>query len=123
MHSRKLRVLLIDDDYDLREFYDLLFESEDIEGRILELTNDICAEALDFDPHVALIDYHMPGKSGGELCAELKNNPATSHIPVMIFTADPDIMPLMPSFGSDFAMEKPFEIHRLIHKLHELAGR
>ena len=38
-------------------------------------------------PHIILLDRQMPGKTGVEVCEILKSNPATKHIPVLIFTA------------------------------------
>lgn len=34
-------------------------------------------------PDVIFLDVILPGKNGYEFCRELKNNPSTSHIPVV----------------------------------------
>jgi two-component system, sensor histidine kinase len=48
-------------------------------------------EALQFSkteaPLVAILDIRLPDISGFDLCAELKNNPVTAHIPIIFHTA------------------------------------
>ena len=38
-------------------------------------------------PHIVLLDYEMPGMNGDEVCLRIKQDPATSHIPVLIVTS------------------------------------
>lgn len=40
-------------------------------------------------PHLMMVDLHLPGRSGHELLAEMKREPAFAGIPVVIFTSSP----------------------------------
>lgn len=62
----------------LAEDYELLFAKEGQRALILAQT-----EA----PDIILLDIMMPAQSGYEVCAALKNDPATSNIPVIFITA------------------------------------
>lgn len=48
-------------------------------------------EALQFSktesPAVAILDIRLPDISGFDLCAEIKKNPSTAHIPIIFHTA------------------------------------
>ncbi|MGE3648948.1 MAG: PleD family two-component system response regulator, partial [Reyranellaceae bacterium] len=49
-------------------------------------------EALDYlsrnRPDLIVVDYHLPGMRGDELCRQIRMNPATSDIMVLILTDD-----------------------------------
>lgn len=47
--------------------------------------------AADPSPDLILLDIMMPGIDGYEVCARLKSDPATQHIPVIFLTAKSDI--------------------------------
>lgn len=42
--------------------------------------------ALHDMPDVILMDFNMPRKDGVQACAEIKQNPVTAHIPIIIYT-------------------------------------
>jgi len=45
------------------------------------------AAALADPPDLILLDVRIPGRNGFEVCEELKGNPATAHIPIVMVTA------------------------------------
>lgn len=79
-------ILLIEDNIDLRQFISGelsgLFQVETAENAETGLTK---ARAL--IPDIIISDVVMPGHSGFDACLELKKNPHTSHIPVILLTA------------------------------------
>lgn len=42
-------------------------------------------------PDVILMDIHMPGIDGFEVCRRLKQDPTSAHIPVLLFSATVDV--------------------------------
>jgi CheY-like chemotaxis protein len=66
-------------------------------------------------PDAVVLDWLMPTMSGVEACAELKGNPETSEIPVVLLTAkaaDTDIDEGARA-GADGYLTKPFELYDL----------
>ncbi len=78
--------------------------------------------AIDLIPDLVLSDVMMPHKSGLELCHSLKNNPKTSHIPVILLTAKTDHSHKMDGLqqGADSYLTKPFQEEELLIRISNL---
>jgi CheY-like chemotaxis protein len=82
------RILIIDDEDDIREVAGLSLET--VAGWEVVLASSGAqgiARAIEHQPDAILLDVMMPGMDGPATFRELRNNPATAHIPVMLLTA------------------------------------
>jgi two-component system, OmpR family, alkaline phosphatase synthesis response regulator PhoP len=85
--SEKKRVLVVDDEPD---FASIVQGNLEKEGFDVEVAYDGVQglEKVQKDPPDAIVlDVMMPEKDGYELCAELKNDPGTAGIPIVLLTA------------------------------------
>lgn len=66
-------------------------------------------------PDVIVLDVMLPGMSGYEVCLELKNEPATRMIPIVLVTALTDVENRIHAFnvGADHFMSKPVNYKEL----------
>jgi signal transduction histidine kinase/DNA-binding response OmpR family regulator/ligand-binding sensor domain-containing protein len=107
-------ILVAEDNPDLLEF---------VAGSLLRRFNvltasdgneawDLCGETI---PDLVITDVMMPGMTGTDFCARLKDELPTSHIPVVMLTAKGDIDSRMHglSQGADVYLTKPFETREL----------
>ncbi len=85
--TAKGRVLIVDDEARNRELLRDLLESQGYE--VTEAENGAAALAVvaQAAPHAILMDVMMPGLDGFEVCRQLKANPATAPIPILMITA------------------------------------
>ena len=85
-----MRILVVDDDPELTRMLQLVFESK---GFGVTIAND-GEEALDRLkeelPEAILLDLMMPGIDGSKVCQQIRANPRTSNIPVIVLTAKSD---------------------------------
>jgi len=85
---------------------------------ILEASNG--QEAIDIAknarPSLILMDIFMPGKNGFDACCELRSNPDTKNIPIIILTAhDKELnRKLSSKVGADRYITKPFNVVDLL---------
>ena len=80
------------------------------------------AQVLEQKPHIVLSDIYMPIMDGIELCQQIKSNPQTFHIPVILLTAlhaeETQIRGL--DTGADGYIRKPFNEIVLISQIQNL---
>ncbi|MDO4703779.1 MAG: ATP-binding protein [Tannerella sp.] len=77
------------------------------------------------DIDVVVSDIMLPGKTGKELCAEIKSNILTSHIAVILLTAVQQQEIKMESLeqGADGYLTKPFAYKELQLRIHNILRR
>ena len=73
-------------------------------------------------PDIIFLDVILPGKSGFEICRELKNNPNTSEIPVVFCsTKNTDVDKMWGDMlGADAYISKPVDRDELTKVLQKL---
>ncbi len=82
------RILIIDDEEDIRDVAALSLET--VAGwEVLVASSGAqgLARAIEQQPDVILLDVMMPGMDGPTTFRELRKNPATARIPVLLLTA------------------------------------
>lgn len=76
--------------------------------------------------HLILLDIKMPRLNGYEVCRQLKQNPATSQIPVIVFTASESQLTRLADrcieAGASDWIKKPFRTKDLMQKIHRILG-
>ena len=85
-NSKKIKILLIEDDPFLLNMYNTKFE---LEGFLVITANDGekgSKLALKEEPDIILLDILLPKKDGFEVLEELKTNNKTKDIPVILLT-------------------------------------
>jgi CheY-like chemotaxis protein len=87
MREDRNRVLVIDDDANLRTLLKLLFEHRGFEVLLAPDGEIGMALAEGARPDVILLDVAMPYRNGLEVYLDLQNNPRTADIPVIVASA------------------------------------
>ncbi|MES2457944.1 MAG: response regulator [Bacteroidota bacterium] len=111
------KILIIENDESLLDVMRQLFEEEGYEVLDFRTVDDIFLRVAEFDPDVVLLDYLLPGINGGELCAQLKRDETTSHIPVVICSAYPQVLLSLGSYGCNAFIAKPFDLADMLQQV------
>lgn len=103
-------LLVVDDDAEVTYYLDALLGAH---YRIVcRFTADSAFRAMQEEaPDLVLSDVVMPGKSGYDLCREIKNDPQLCHIPVILVTAKATVENQVEGLehGADAYVTKPFD--------------
>jgi putative two-component system response regulator len=116
------RILIADD---IEENLALLTRLLVPEGHTVDVARD-GHEAMQLvaerSPDLVLLDVMMPGLTGFEVCGELKANPATRLIPVVLITGLHETRDRIQGInaGADDFITKPFNVHELRARVQSL---
>ena len=81
------RILVVEDHPTMREAVRLMLEPEGFAVTEVADGNDALRSVREDPPDVLLLDLGIPGKGGADVLAELKADPATAAVPVIVVTA------------------------------------
>lgn len=120
-----MRILVVDDEADIREFvqYNLLKEGYDVacatNGR------EAVERAVEFCPHIILMDMMMPEMDGCEACRVLRANPATAKMMIVFLSAVCEEESLVECYeaGADDYITKPVSMKVLCSRVGAICKR
>lgn len=123
MENKTTKCILVVDDSKL-----FLFLSETIFKRVgskvITATSGMQALKLaeEVMPDIIILDLMMPDMKGDEVCAKIKSDPKTRHIPVIIVTvhSTPEEIEKCMKAGCDDFLTKPIDQNTLIRKVAEI---
>ena len=106
------RILIIDDEEDIREVAALSLET--VAGWDVVMASSGAqglARAIEYQPEAILLDVMMPGMDGPTTFRELRKNPVTALIPVLLLTAKVQASDhrRFADLGVDAVLFKPFD--------------
>ena len=80
-------VLVVDDEADIRELCDTLLRAEGFEVLLADDVPACLAQAAAAQPDLILLDWMLPGQDGMQGLIQLKADPRTAAVPVVMCTA------------------------------------
>jgi CheY-like chemotaxis protein len=112
-HTGPIRVLIVEDVADLRDFYAILLREEGYECACATDGNDALAW-MRWEPDVILLDLMMPVMDGYEFYARMRDLPG-DHPPVIVVSAVSPRRGALP--GVHATLPKPFDFSQLLHRV------
>ena len=119
--NSKIRILLVDDNEDLRVIIKKELEKK---YTVIDAPNgkEALLIAVAKNPDLIITDVMMPVMGGKELCNIIKTNFQTSHIPIIMITALSEVDDKVEGLeiGADAYVEKPFNMKILMATVNNL---
>ena len=106
--DRAFRMLVVDDDPNLRALLRTSFELAEIEVDEADSVKSAAQKIASAHPDVIVLDVAMPGTDGITFCRGLKADPFTRAIPVILLTGDPISESSGRAAGAEAFLRKPF---------------
>lgn len=118
------RVLIVDDSETLAEYYTLILNKAGLIATAISDPMQLLTSLEEFRPHLLIMDIYMPGCTGLELAAVLRQEPSYTKIPIIFLSTEEDKnKQFIISLGGDDFLAKPVSPTHLISAVRSRAKR
>ena len=119
------QILIVDDEIDLLMSLDYALSKEGYTTLTAETGQSAVAKARIKSPDLVVLDWMLPDISGVEVCRQLKTNPATAGIPILMLTARAEVENRVEGLeaGAEDYVVKPFSMRELVLRVQALLKR
>jgi DNA-binding response OmpR family regulator len=119
-----IKVLVVEDDDVIRQLITVNLELEGFDVVTAVDGQDALDKVLEVKPDVVTLDVMMPRLDGWETATQLRANPDTAHVKVVLLSARAQETDLQhgEKIGVDAYLTKPFDPDELIETVKRLAG-
>jgi len=116
MNNTKPRIYVVEDNYDIGFVLELFLNDEGFEVKLLPSAKAF-KQALENElPDLFLLDVMLPDGNGIDLCHQLKNDPRSKRLPILIMSAHANENAAKNCEAEAF-IAKPFDLSILLRKI------
>ncbi len=118
------RILIADDSVTIQKAFAMTFAGEDVSIAVARSADDGLAQARQARPDLIIADAAMQGRTGYDLCAQVRADAALSGVPVYILASaqHPYDEARGTSAGADGHLLKPWDTSAFMEKVYAAAG-
>ncbi len=116
------KVLIVDDDPVVRILASEFLGSRGYDVETLDNGTECLAKLNKEQPDVLVLDMLMPDLTGIDVLKQLKDNPQTSKIPIVMLSADTDSEAVLQNadVSADCYVRKPFSVSEIVQAMEEV---
>ena len=107
------KVLICDDDDGIVEVIKIVLEEKGYKVETLGSSEDVVEKINKVKPSLILLDLWMPHLTGQEIAVELRKDPITRNIPIVIISASSNTKRISQDIKASDCLLKPFDIDDL----------
>ncbi|HLY68378.1 MAG TPA: response regulator [Puia sp.] len=104
------RILIVEDNPDILELYSIMLRHNNYEVLGRDHIAEIKPVIRNYLPQVIILDMLLSGLDGLDICRQIKDDPTTRHIPVVMVSAHSSGLEKSVEVGADFFLAKPFDM-------------
>lgn len=106
--------MIIDDSTELLDVFKIIFGKQGYEVIIKTSAADIFEVILNNNIDLLLLDVYLENSNGRDICLQLKSDPLTSQLPIILISGTPENLIDPKECNADGYLEKPFNIDDII---------
>ena len=113
-------ILVIEDDLDIGNILQMILTKNGYAVTILDNAAGIATTIKNNIFDLVCMDLLLNGRTSLEICRDIKNTPASAHIPVMMMSAHSDAKGSCLQAGAHDFIAKPFDLNDLLKKINKI---
>ncbi len=119
------RILVVEDEESLLKLESILLSSKGYSVTGVMDGRSALEEVRTNKPDLVILDIMLPEIDGFEVCRQIKEDPAVSHIPVLLLTAKKNTQDMARGreVGCDAYITKPFKSAKVLDMVQELLDK
>lgn len=123
--SKKFRLIVIDDSNDILELLKYNLSSEGYEVKAFFTAVDALKYVTTENTDLVITDWMLPEMDGLDLCRNLKHNPSTQEIPVVMLTCKSDEIDVVTALevGAEEFIPKPVRMKEMLTRVKKILRR
>ena len=114
------KIMVVDDSPDLLLLISIIIKREGHESISLTSPVELMQKIDEYNPDLIIIDVNLGNYNGKEVCKNIKANPASKNIPVLLTSASAEALADFKDYHADDILEKPFELSIITNKINGL---
>ncbi len=121
----KERILVVDDEPDIRDVLRLTLEAEGYEVHEAADGEEAVRQVQKVSPHLVLLDFKLPKRVGSEVCKTLKKDILLQQLPIIMLTSKGESSDKVEGInaGADDYVTKPFDPPELLARVRMILRR
>ena len=119
------KIMVVEDDPDIAQLLAITMKKAGFDVAVSENGNDALNLIRRHPPDLVILDLMLPGIDGFEVCKEMKREPKTADVPVLILTARGEEIDRIIGLelGADDYLAKPFNPRELLARIKAILRR
>ena len=122
---KKFKLIVIDDSHDILELLKYNLSSEGYEVKAFFTAVDALKYVTTENTDMVITDWMLPEMDGLDLCRNLKHNPSTQEIPVVMLTCKSDEIDVVTALevGAEEFIPKPVRMKEMLTRVKKILRR
>jgi DNA-binding response OmpR family regulator len=111
------KILIVDDSSDMLNVFQWLLKKKGYDSVTTYSKDGLFYKLGKFTPSMIILDCKLIGENGREICRQIKQDPTTKDIPVILCSGDHYLLNDLDECMADDFLQKPFEVKIVIEKI------
>jgi DNA-binding response OmpR family regulator len=110
-------IYVVEDNANIREIIEFVLVEEQYKVKAYPTVSTFWKEMVYQMPDLIVLDVMLPDGNGLDICAKLKQDAKTHHIPIMMMSANNHLRTVKENCAAEDFINKPFDLNDFVNRV------